>query len=136
MHCNQQKRWWQESNFEKCMQGKEEAAGKKRKQAAMDSCTLPHKINKWHLLPFIINHLKGNKWIFITINYQGQLVDANRFCADLRTSLHRLYSSRAGKYLKEIRWQQIALCNTNNSNTDSKNAKTYYIVIIMNNKYR
>ena len=39
------------------MQGKEEAAGKKRKQAAMDSCTLPHKINKWHLLPFIINHL-------------------------------------------------------------------------------
>ena len=80
--------------------------------------------------------MDGNKWIFITIYYVGQLVDANRFCADLRTSLHRLYSSRAGKYLKEIRWQQIALCNTNNSNTDSKNAKTYYIVIIMNNKYR
>ena len=71
------------------MQGKEEAAGKKRKQAAMDSCTLPHKINKWHLLPFIINHLNGNKWIFITIYYLGQLVDANRFCADLSTSLQQ-----------------------------------------------
>ena len=77
------------------MQGKEEAAGKKRKQAAMDSCTLPHKINKWHLLPFIINHLNGNKWIFITIYYLGQLVDANKFFA-------RVFSSLAGKYLKEI----------------------------------
>ena len=48
------------------MQGKEEAAGKKRKQAAMDSYTLPHKINKWQVVPSIMNHLNGNKWMVIS----------------------------------------------------------------------
>ena len=75
--------------FKNACKGKKKLLVKSESKLQWILVPCPIKINKWHLLPFIINHLNGYKWIFITIYYLGQLVDANRFCADLSTSLQQ-----------------------------------------------